>query len=78
MLIWRRSEVLLGMIKWDVGWRSDGNPEAGSARFFRWNNIEKASSPSESKQRDREGTVDVSACCHLSVPTATARRLPDN
>lgn len=61
MLIWRRSEVLLGMIKWDVGWRSDGNPEAGSARIFRWNNIEKASSPSESQQRDREGTVGVSA-----------------
>lgn len=59
-------------------WDGDqmGEPESGSAWVFRWNNIEKATSPSESEQHSRGGAVGVSACCLLSVPTPTARRLP--
>lgn len=40
-----------------------GEPESGSAWVFRWNNIEKATSPSESEQHSRGGAVGVSACC---------------
>lgn len=54
-----------------------GEPESGSVLIFRWNNIEKATSQSASQQHNRGGTVGVSACCLLSVPTPTARRLPD-
>lgn len=73
----QRSEVLLGMRSGTWDGDQMGDPESGPVWFFRWNNTEEATSPSECGRRSRGGTVGVSACCSLSVPTATARRLPD-